>query len=275
MITDLTIYVSLLVKHSPPTMPRLKSLVIDNLGDTWVGAEDLQKWTNLSHLSITALEIRNHFIPQRMVLPKTLTSLSLNNFRATGTRPLVLAFYYLPNLEHLRLRNVGDDIEPVAQNTPIISTKLRTLSIIHCPITPESVYRDIAVSCPDLESLELSYEKKSFFINHFREGVNLTNIRSNGLDNQWDSFVWGLTQTTTAVFLYEGLHDPGTDDDADLFAWGLRRVEYNGSASSIKRLEDCLTLYLSRRPKYEGETCWLLESFEDEVDGEDDEDNYW
>jgi hypothetical protein len=124
----------------------------------------------------------------------------------------------------------------------------------------------------------LSYEKKSFFINHFREGVNLTVIESYGLDNQWDSFVWGLAQTQTPVFLFEGIHDQTDLDDAHLSVWRLRRLEYNGSASHIRRSEDRISLNLHRSPQYEGETCWLLESFQDDEDrddrGEGDEDDY-
>lgn len=282
MITDLTIYVSLLVKHSPPTMPRLKSLVIDNLGDTWIGAEDLQKWTNLSHLGITALEIRNHYIPQQMVLPQTLTSLSLKNFQAIGTRPLALAFYYLPNLEHLRLQNIHNFTwQPIAQNTRIICTKLRTLSVINVTPITCSICRDIALSCPDLESLELPQTLKSLFIDHFVEESQFTDVRYPR--SQWDNLVLGLTRTPNHLFLYEGYtrwRDPNPS-----IVWRLSRVEVDDTASpgscvtrkgkdwfSLLRLDGEAWSQRIARKKDGEDKYWLLELLMDDEDTDDDRD---
>jgi hypothetical protein len=212
------------MKHHPPKMPRLKSLVLDNFRDTWVGANDLQKWTDLSHLSVTTLEIRNNSIPRQMILPKTLTSLSLCNFRDSGRRALVLGLYHLPNLEHLRLRNVLDFItlDRVPENTPIISTKLRTLSVINCALDC-FIYRNIALACPNLESVELT-TVGSLFVNHFVQDMSYSRIDLHTRnDEDWEGFVLGLSAIQNPLFLYD--EDQFGQDNSVRERWKIRRVD--------------------------------------------------
>jgi F-box-like len=165
-LTNLNICLVSGMKHSPPPMRRLKTLVLDS----WTkepNNEHMVKWSDLSHLQLESLSIRNNRLPDTLQLPKTITKLSLDNV-SNDELIFPLAFLTLPNLEHLELRLLDDfnflhfvynSFEPfvlVEPNVrPIVSTKLKTLSVIHTTFD-NNYFQYISLSCRTISTLRFT-----------------------------------------------------------------------------------------------------------------------
>jgi len=156
------------MKNTPPPMPSLKNLDLGGWGSNSGRYAALRWWKDLRQFPLDRLRITDHQLLDKIQLPITITSLSLQECPGF-TKELNLAFH-LPNLLYLdislRMRNVQDALSKIDAlfQLDIVSTKLRSFRMcrerhdLNLFQNHSEFMSKIAESCRELCSVQLSIE---------------------------------------------------------------------------------------------------------------------
>ena len=175
-LTSLLIHIPFDQKHIPPFMPNLTSLVLDDFGLGWEVPTDILPWEDLSHLRLQYLEIRNNGLEDDMILPQTITTLSIRRVWDYNNA-MRLAFYHLQNLQHVILHGIirgHADPLPVVPQVPIVSTNLETISIGKLPWFPVSIMKQVGRTCTRLRQFRSA--GNGWITRHFHANVAATSL---------------------------------------------------------------------------------------------------
>lgn len=152
-ISELKVTVNELFTCLQP-MPRLRHLCL-NTYETFERYRPLN-WMQPENFQLKTLCLKGFKLELPVSLPISdkLTALSIHSCDGKQCM-MTLAFFTFPNLLHLQLYAIDADCEPVLNQGPIISNKLRSLQILSY-IFDRRLIRKVASECLQLQKLRIA-----------------------------------------------------------------------------------------------------------------------
>ena len=206
-------------------------------------------WTNFQGTGIQSLCLNNFALPAALIVPETLTTLTIID-AGTPVNAVLLSLFSLRNLENLEVnqsrwsplsvRYRGHDPRVYHHedllSKPIVSTNLRTLKLSNCLYQPEIIYR-LALECPNLDTVRLLLVDPGSFL--IRQITSAATVPCLELDpyyrryDYWDAFLRGFGSDFAHVLCPIIDLWKYSSSSRDQRCWELRKVNKRSSHGKI------------------------------------------
>src|SRR5271155_5641477 len=205
-------------------------------------------WTNFQGTGIQSLCLSNFALPAALIVPETLTTLTIID-AGTPVNALLLSLFSLRNLENLEVNQ--SQRKPLSLqyrhdprvyhhedllSKPIVSTNLRTLKLSNCLYQPEIICR-LALECPNLNTVRLLLvEPGSFLIRQITSAATVPYLELDPYYRRcdyWDAFLRGFGSDFGHVLCPIIDLWKYSSSGRDQRCWELRKVSKRSSHGKI------------------------------------------